>query len=443
MVHQHFMLVRTMTVLENIMLGLKSSRGPFLDRRVSAKRLQTLMDDFHIHVDMDQEIRNLSVGTQQRVEILKALYRNSRLLILDEPTAVLTPDEVTGLFAFIRRYTAQGNSVVMITHKLEEILDVSDRITVMRSGRVVRTCNRCDVADKHELAASMVGADMVLSLDNSRATTDSSDVVLEANGITVHDNRGLKAVDAVDVCVRKGEILGIAGVSGNGQTELAEALSGMRILQAGSITIRGVSAGVPSTRSLQQMGLRYIPEDRHQTGLVLKFSIKDNLLLTRHQDTPHSRRGRLDHAYNRTFARDVMARFHVVAPDADTPVEQLSGGNQQKVILGRELADPPVVLVAAQPTRGLDVAATRFVQQTILDQKRQGTAVVYISTALDEVLEMSDRIAVMYKGRIVGMCDSRDADMAVIGALMAGSNPSAPTRSNDVGNASSPQKGAL
>lgn len=420
MVHQHFMLVHNMTVLENIALGLKSDKGPFVDRKKITAEMTQLMDRFKIHVDLDQEIQNLSVGSQQSVEILKVLYRKSNLLILDEPTAVLTPSEIEDLFKFIRHFTEHGNSVVLITHKLEEVLDVSSRITVMRAGRNVGTYARSEIHDKNELAAKMVGEDVVLSLSNRLPPPENMTPALTVRDLRVKDERGLNAVDGISLQLYKGEILGIAGVSGNGQTELAETLAAIRRPSSGEIRVGEEPITKFTPREMQLRGVRYIPEDRQKSGLILRFSVKDNLLLSRYHEEPYSRKGVFDHDHNRRYALEKIRDYSVMTPDMDTPVEHLSGGNQQKLILARELASRPDVLIAMQPTRGLDVAAAKFVQRAILEQREAGTAVLYISTALDEVMDMSDRIAVMYKGKIAGIFNAKEADMRTIGALMAG-----------------------
>ncbi len=420
MVHQHFMLVHNMTVLENVALGLKSRKEPFIDRETITDELHRIMETFKIDVDLNTQIQNLSVGAQQSVEILKVLYRKSKLLILDEPTAVLTPSEINDFFNFIKEYINHGNSVILITHKLEEVLDISNRITVMRGGKRVGTFKRSEVKDKHELAAMMVGDDIELSLQNKLDPPRNRIEALSVQDLVVKDNRGLNAVDQISFTMYKGEILGIAGVSGNGQTALAEALAGIRTPDSGSVSIGEKLVRSFSPREMQEMHLRYIPPDRQRSGLVLKFSVKDNMLLSRYYEAPYSRRGVLNHAHNREFANRKVEDYKVLTPDIDASAEKLSGGNQQKLILARELASQPDILIAMQPTRGLDVGAAKFVQGTILDQRKAGTSILYISTALDEVMDMSDRIAVMYKGKIVGIFDASSASIREIGALMAG-----------------------
>ncbi len=420
MVHQHFMLVHNMTVLENIALGLKSEREPFVDKKKITEELKELMHRFKITVDLNQEIQNLSVGAQQSVEILKVLYRKSSLLILDEPTAVLTPSEIDDFFDFIRQYISHGNSVVLITHKLEEVLEVSDRITVMRGGRNVGTFHRSEVKDTHELAAKMVGQEIELSLRNVLEAPSERIPAMRVHELVVGDNRGLRAVDEISFDLYKGEILGVAGVDGNGQTELAEALDGIRRSESGAVYVGEREMTRLTPREMQRANVRYIPADRQKSGLILKFSVKDNLLLSRYHEYPYSSKGELNHNHNTEFARSKVEDYKVLTPGIYVPVENLSGGNQQKLILARELASQPDVLIAMQPTRGLDIAAAKFVQRTILQQKEAGTAVLYISTALDEVMDMSDRIAVMYKGRFTGIFNAYEANVSMIGAMMAG-----------------------
>lgn len=420
MVHQHFMLVHNMTVLENVMLGLRTGRSIFLDRKKVTYELQCIMETYKISLDLSQEIRNLSVGAQQSVEILKALYRRSSLLILDEPTAVLTPAETREFFRFIREYTAQGNSVLLITHKLEEILDISHRITVMRNGRSIGTYNRHEIKDKNELASKMVGESIELSLSNTERGKGSGIEVLKVESLVVKDNRGLNVVDGISFSMNKGEILGIAGVSGNGQTELAEALAGIRVPSSGTFSISGEIIQKNTPRKSQLLNLRYVPEDRHRYGLVLRFSVRDNFLLSRYYEHPFSIKGRFNHKYINGFSLQKVEEFNILTPGIDVPVEHLSGGNQQKLILARELASQPDVLIATQPTRGLDVAAAKFVQKSILDQKKMGTAILYVSNELEEIMDMCDRIMVMYKGKIVGNLDAAHASKSEIGAMMAG-----------------------
>ncbi|MGI9953061.1 ABC transporter ATP-binding protein [Moorellaceae bacterium AZ2] len=418
MVHQHFMLVHNFTVLENIMLGLPSRREPLLEKRRIAAEIRELMDAYGLHVDLDAQIWQLPVGVQQRVEILKALYRRARLLILDEPTAVLTPGEVSDLFRVLRQLVAVGHSVVLITHKLDEVMAVADRVTVLRDGRVVANLET-KKADKQMLARLMVGRD--ISLEKTKNPSSPGEIILEVENLQALNNRGLPALQGVTFSLHRGEILGIAGVAGNGQTELAEVLTGLRRASGGRIRLKGKDVTNAPPKALYDLGLAHIPEDRQHTGLILDFSIKENTLLGVYYRHPFARGIKMDHKVISDHARELIRRYGVRTPSPETKVRLLSGGNQQKLILARELCREPDFLIAVQPTRGLDIGATEFVQQQILAQRERGAAILYISTELEEIMKLSDRIAVFYEGRIVGLLDAAQADLETIGLLMAGS----------------------
>lgn len=420
MVHQHFMLVHNMTALENIMLGLKSTTPPFLNKQSVAAELNQLMEKYRIRVDLHKEIWDISVGAQQKVEILKMLYRKSCLLILDEPTAVLTPQETEELFSFIRQYIGQGNSVVLITHKIEEILDISSRITVMRAGKNVGTYKREEIKDKTELAYLMIGKKIELSVKNISGESEKLLTAISVQDLVVKDNRGLKAVDSVSFDIFKGEILGVAGVSGNGQSELAEALTGLRKCHSGKVLVNGEDISNLSPREIQLKNIRHIPEDRHKYGLVLDFSVEENMLLGRFFSKPYSIKGKINHIYNSILAEKKVKEYNIRTQSIKTTTRKLSGGNQQKLILSRELLIKPDVLIAVQPTRGLDIGAAKFVQKRILEQKEAGAAVLYISTELEEILDMSDRIMVFYEGKIVCTFDAHEVDTWTLGLLMTG-----------------------
>ncbi|MEL7610144.1 MAG: ABC transporter ATP-binding protein [Bacillota bacterium] len=420
MVHQHFMLVHNMTVLENIMLGLKSTRPPILDKKKVAKALNALMEESHIRVDLNKPIYDLSVGVQQKVEILKALYRKSRLLILDEPTAVLTPQEAEELFDFMRKFVAKGNSVVLITHKIDEIMHIGDRVTVMRAGKNVGSYRTKDIPHANELAYLMVGQKIDLTVKNVQSADGARKEKLRVEHLTVRDRWGINVVDDVSFSLREGEILGVAGVSGNGQLELAQALTGLMESHGGKIFLGEEDVTRLRPRALQKRGVRHIPEDRHRRGLIMDYTVRENLILGRHRDAPFSRKGRLDQRHITRFAEEKMRDYGIKAPGVQTKARTLSGGNQQKIILARELAVCPEVLVAVQPTRGLDVQATKFVQNQIVAAKRAGTAVLYISTELKEIMELSDRVMVFYKGQNVAVLDAKTADTWNVGLLMAG-----------------------
>lgn len=418
MVHQHFKLVRTFSVAENIILGQKSAREPLLeDRRVTYKHLKDLSTRYGLNIDPDALIASLSVGEQQRVEILKALYRKARVLILDEPTAVLTPHEADDLLEILRRLAAEGMSIILITHKLEEILAVSNRITVLRDGRVIDCVDSAGV-DKASLAYRMVGREVLLQVDHRPA--QPQDIVLEIHDLAARSENGLPVLRGINLEVRAGEILGIAGVAGNGQMELEEVLAGLRKASHGSIKVCGQQVVNTTVHRVGTCGLAHIPSDRYSMGLLEDFSIAENLFLERMDQTPFSRRGWLNWDEIHSQAASLVEKFDIRTPSVDVNARTLSGGNAQKLVLARELARCPRVLLAAQPTRGLDVSAIEFVHRTLLEQRDAGLAILLISTELDEILSLSDRIAVMYGGQIIGEMDAADADLTRIGLLLAG-----------------------
>jgi general nucleoside transport system ATP-binding protein len=416
MVHQHFMLVNPISVADNIILGQRSPREPLLENpRAVQGRLLALSEQYGLAIDPAAEIWELSVGEQQRVEILKALYRGAQVLILDEPTAVLTPQEVDDLLLILRRLSAEGKSIVFISHKLDEVLAASDRITVLRDGRVVDT-TPATVIDKQSLARMMVGRDVLLTALKSPARP--GEVRLAVAGLKADSDRGLPALCGIDFEVRAGEILGIAGVAGNGQSELEEVIAGLRPATAGRVTIcdRQVAHEASPDR------LAHIPSDRYRMGLLPDFSVAENLFLQRIGQPPFTQRGVLNWEAIRQQARELVAAYDVRVPSVDTPAGALSGGNAQKMILARELSRNPQVLLAAQPTRGLDVSAIEYVHRCLIEQRDAGVAILLISTELDEILSLSDRIAVMYEGRIVGFVPAGEADLEELGLMMAGSS---------------------
>jgi simple sugar transport system ATP-binding protein len=418
MVHQHFMLVPVFSVTENVVLGAEPV-GPVgtLSDRAARERLRVLGERHGLVVDPGARVEDLSVGAQQRVEILKALYRDARILILDEPTAVLTPQETEALFGVLRRLAAEGGGIVFITHKLHEALEVADRITVLRRGRVVATVRPRDT-DAVRLAALMVGRAVTLAVEKGPA--QPGDVVLSVDALRVRDGRGLLAVDGVSLAVRAGEILGIAGVQGNGQSELVEALVGLRPLAGGTIAWPGVTGAHPSPRQVRDGGTAHIPEDRQRDGLVASFSVADNLVLSVYDRAPFARWGCRDEAAIVAHARRLMAAFDVRAPSERTPVTQLSGGTQQKVILARELSGAIRLVIANQPTRGLDVGAIEEVHGRLVALRDAGAGVLLVSTELDELRALADRIAVLYRGRIVATLRADEASAERLGLLMAG-----------------------
>ncbi len=422
MVHQHFMLVKPFTVAENIVLGQPSGRPPLLeDRRAVEKRLTALSQQYGLAIDPSAEVWTLSVGEQQRVEILKALYRGADVLILDEPTAVLTPQEWTGLLEIIRRLVGEGKSIVFISHKLGEVLAASDRVTVMRDGKVVGTVATRET-DKQALACLMVGREVVLVVP--KGASQPGETLLSLRDVSAESDRGLPALRNVSLDVRAGEIVGIAGVAGNGQTELEEVIAGLRPATGGEMSICSHALALGGKGEFCGVGLAHIPSDRYGMGLLRDFSVAENLVLQRVGDQPFTHRGWLNREAIRDSARHLVADFDVRVPSVETYAGNLSGGNAQKMVLARELSREPRVLLAAQPTRGLDVSAIEFVHRKLVEQRDSGVAILLVSTELDEILALSDRIAVMYEGRIMGVVDAREVDVNEIGLMMAGQSRS-------------------
>jgi len=399
MVHQHFMLIPVMTVAENIVLATEPRQGPFLDMDAAVKRVQELSRTFRFAIDPSARVENISVGQQQRVEILKAVYRGSNVLILDEPTAVLTPQEAEELFEILRTLTREGMSVIFISHKLNEVLKIADRITVLRRGKRVDTVPR-QGATEEALARMMVGREVLLRVEKKPA--EPGDVLLELDGLQVFDDRGLEAIRGIGLQVRAGEIVGIAGVDGNGQTELIDALTGLRKPAAGRIAVLGRDITHASTDDRLHTGLGHIPEDRQRRGLVLDFTLAENIALHDFDAAPFSRLGWLYPRRMVANARRLLLEFDVRGGGPQTPASSLSGGNQQKVILAREVSRSPQVLIAAQPTRGLDVGAIEFIHRRLIEQRDAGRGILLVSFELDEILSLSDRILALYEGQIVG-----------------------------------------
>ncbi len=429
MVHQHFMLVGVFTAAENVMLGFEPTllRIGLLDRRKADADIRRLSAEFGLEVDPDAIVDDLPVGVQQRVEILKALDRDAKLLILDEPTSVLTPQEIESLFRTMHALAEAGRSILFITHKLKEVLAVADRITVMRLGRVVGTTTPQET-DESKLASMMVGRSVELVIQ--KAPPRPGPTVLEIRGLTVADDRGLIMVDHVDLDVHAGEIVALAGVQGNGQTEFAEAVAGLREVASGTVVLEGQDVTSASPRDRIRAGLADVPEDRQADGLVLPMSVADNLVLDIYDVPPHAHRGARDLAEVKSSARHRIDDFDIRTSSVEDGVGTLSGGNQQKVILARELSRPVKLLLASQPTRGLDVGSIEYVHRRIVEARDNGVAVLIISAELDEVLALGDRIAVMYRGRIMGIVDP-SVGREELGLLMAGvvntSPPEAPT----------------
>jgi simple sugar transport system ATP-binding protein len=399
MVHQHFMLIPVMTVAENIVLAEEPTKaGVVLDMGAARRRVEDIARQFNFAIDPSSRIQNISVGQQQRVEILKALYRKADILILDEPTAVLTPQEAQELFAILRTLVAEGMSIIFISHKLNEVLDIADRVTVLRRGRKIETLPAAG-ATEESLASLMVGRDVLLRVEKTPASP--GDPILAVDDLHVVDDRELPAVQGVTFEVRAGEIVGIAGVDGNGQTELVEALTGLRAVQSGRFSVDGHDLTDASANKVLDTGVGHIPEDRHRRGLVLEFSLAENMALHDFDKRPNSRFGILRPGRLVDRAAKRIQEYDVRGGGPHTPARSLSGGNQQKVVVAREVGNDPRVLIAAQPTRGLDVGAIEFVHRRLVEERDEGRAVLLVSLELDEILSLSDRILVIYEGEIV------------------------------------------
>ncbi|MCG6931346.1 MAG: ABC transporter ATP-binding protein [Desulfofustis sp.] len=421
MVHQHFKLVEPFTVAENIVLGREPVRFMgILDMAEARRRVGELSSRYGLSVDPQARIEDLSVGSQQRVEILKALYRGAEILILDEPTAVLTPAEIKELIGIIRNLTKEGKSIIIITHKLHEIKQVADYCTIIRRGVFIDRV-AVDAVSEHDLAAKMVGREVSFSVPKTEA--EPGRVALSVRDLAVKDNRGIFAVDGLSLDLHYGEILGIAGVDGNGQSQLVEALMGLRPAAAGRIMLGERDITSASPREIIGDHMSAIHEDRQKRGLVLEFDVAENLILETYRRPPFSRCGVLSHQEIYRFGEHCIDTFDIRPQQATLTAKSLSGGNQQKVIIAREVSNNPDVLIASQPTRGLDVGAIEYVHQALVEQRDSGKAVLLISFELDEILTVADRIAVIFEGRIIGLLDASEADENRVGLLMAGGGP--------------------
>ncbi|BDP99919.1 ABC transporter ATP-binding protein [Aquiluna sp. KACHI24] len=417
MVHQHFMLIPVFTVAENVALGNEPTGfGGTLDMAAARKRVIEISERFGFNVDPDALVEDLPVGVQQRVEIIKALSRDAKVLVLDEPTAVLTPQETDELMGIMRQLAQSGTSIVFITHKLREVKEVANRITVIRLGQVVGSAS--PDASTSELASMMVGREVDLTVDKEPAKLGNE--VLEVQNLSVLDDRLQRAVNGISFSVQAGEVLAIAGVQGNGQTELAEALLGLRNpIKGGSIKLLGKELAGASVRTVLESGVGYVPEDRKKDGLVGEFTISENLMLNQSFRSRFTKGLNINFPIRKSVATDLVERFDVRTPSIDTPAGKLSGGNQQKVVVARELSRDVNLLIAAQPTRGVDVGSIEFIHEQIVAERDAGKAVILISTELDEVLALADRIAVMYRGQIVGIVGP-DSSRETLGKMMAG-----------------------
>ncbi|MEI2367664.1 ABC transporter ATP-binding protein [Niallia circulans] len=418
MVHQHFMLIDTFTVTENIILGKETVSKGKIDLKKAEREVQEISERYGLAVDPKAKIANISVGMQQRVEILKTLYRGAEILIFDEPTAVLTPQEIAELIGIFRKLIQEGKSIILITHKLKEIMEVCDRVTVIRKGEGIGTYNVKDT-NQNELANLMVGREV--SFKTEKKAPNPKETVLKISDLTVKDSRGVHVVNSLNLDVKAGEVVGIAGVDGNGQSELIEAITGLMKKNSGSITLNGKEISVLSPRKITESGIGHIPQDRHKHGLVLDFSIGQNMALQTYYKSPFSKYGFLNQGEIEKKASKLIEEFDVRTPSIHTPARALSGGNQQKAIIGREVDRDPDLLIAAQPTRGLDVGAIEFIHRRLIEQRDKGKAVLLISFELDEILNVSDRIAVIFDGEIIATVDPKTTTEQELGLLMAGS----------------------
>jgi ABC-type uncharacterized transport system ATPase subunit len=421
MVHQHFMLIPVFTVAENIMLGDETTRyGIVLDKKTVIKQVQELSKKYGLIIDPTALVEHIPVGVQQRVEIIKALYRDAQILILDEPTAVLTPQEVDELFVIMRGLTERGVSIIFITHKLKEVLAIADRITVMRDGKVVGTTKPKDT-NEAKLASMMVGREVILKVDKGPA--NPAEEVIKVEDLRVCDFRDIEVVRGVSFQICAGEVLGIAGVQGNGQTELVEALTGLRPVSGGKMWFSGRDMTGKPPRPITETGMAHIPEDRQRHGLALAYTVADNMVLNTYYQAPFALHGMLQQKAIDANARELIQEYDVRTPSPYVPVSKLSGGNQQKVIVARELSHPVKLVVANQPTRGLDVGSIEYIHKEIITMRDRGVAVLLVSAELDEIMALSDRIAVMYRGQIVTTVDADKVTREELGLWMAGGHP--------------------
>jgi ABC-type uncharacterized transport system ATPase subunit len=417
MVHQHFMLVENFTVTENIILGNEPKKYGSVNIKKAAREIQKLSEQYGLSVDPYAKIENITVGMQQRVEILKTLYRGAEIVIFDEPTAALTPQEIIELIVIMKKLVTEGKSIILITHKLKEIMEVCDRCTVIRKGKGIGTVTVSET-NPDELAAMMVGRDVTFKVEKKKA--NPKEELLKVNDLVVKDTRDVPVVNGLSLTVKKGEILGIAGVDGNGQTELIETISGLRKAESGTILFNGKSITNLPARKITEHGIGHIPQDRHKYGLVLDYSIGENMVLQTYYLPPFSKNGILN--YHQIFqkAAALIEEFDVRTPDQFTKARALSGGNQQKAIIGREIDRHPELLIAAQPTRGLDVGAIEFIHKRLIEERDKGKAVLLVSLELDEVMNLSDRIAVISSGKIVATVFPEETTEQELGFLMAG-----------------------
>ena len=419
MVHQHFMLVEAFTVAENIILGSELTKNGVLDIAGASKEIKALSERYGLAVDPSAKVADISVGAQQRVEILKTLYRGADILIFDEPTAVLTPSEIDELMAIMKNLVKEGKSIILITHKLDEIRAVSDRVTVIRRGKSIETVEIAG-ATNADLAEMMVGRSV--SFKTEKQASQPKEVVLSIKDLVVNENRGVPAVKNLSLDVRAGEIVGIAGIDGNGQSELIQAITGLRKVESGSIDLKGNSIVGLHPRQITELSVGHVPEDRHRDGLILEMMISENIALQTYYKEPHSKNGILNYSNITSYAKNLMEEFDVRAASELVPAAALSGGNQQKAIIAREIDRDPDLLIVSQPTRGLDVGAIEYIHKRLIEARDNGKAVLVVSFELDEILNVSDRIAVIHDGKIQGIVTPETTNKQELGVLMAGGN---------------------
>lgn len=417
MVHQHFMLVENFTVTENIILGSEPTKMGLINIRKAAKKVKSLSEQYGLNVDPYAKIEDISVGMQQRVEILKTLYRGAEMLIFDEPTASLTPQEIEELIQIMKRLIAEGKSIILITHKLKEIMEVSDRVTIIRKGKGIGTVTTAET-NPDQLAEMMVGRQVVFKTEKTPA--HPKEVILQVENLTVTDNRNIERVKNLNLSVRAGEIVGIAGIDGNGQSELIEAITGLRKVSSGKVTLKGKDLTNLKPRKITETGVGHIPQDRHKHGLVLDYPISYNIALQTYYQKPISKAGIIDYKEVNKLAKAIIEEYDVRTPSPSTEARALSGGNQQKAIIGREVNRDPELLIAALPTRGLDVGAIEFIHRRLIEQRDKGKAVLLISFELDEVMNVSDSIAVIHDGSIIDTVKPQETTEQKLGLLMAG-----------------------
>lgn len=419
MVHQHFMLVEAFTVAENIILGSELTKNGVLDIAGASKEIKALSERYGLAVDPSAKVADISVGAQQRVEILKTLYRGADILIFDEPTAVLTPSEIDELMAIMKNLVKEGKTIILITHKLDEIRAVSDRVTVIRRGKSIETVEIAG-ATNADLAEMMVGRSV--SFKTEKQASKPKEVVLSIKDLVVNENRGVPAVKNLSLDVRAGEIVGIAGIDGNGQSELIQAITGLRKVESGSIELKGDSIVGLHPRQITELSVGHVPEDRHRDGLILEMMISENIALQTYYKEPHSKNGILNYSNITSYAKKLMEEFDVRAASELVPAAALSGGNQQKAIIAREIDRDPDLLIVSQPTRGLDVGAIEYIHKRLIEERDNGKAVLVVSFELDEILNVSDRIAVIHDGKIQGIVSPETTNKQELGVLMAGGN---------------------